>query len=424
MKKAIHRDEIDCTPAGISPVLAHERIRQYFEASKVTRGGLPVGCPVCGASMIVRTRSMDGRAFLGCSRYPSCGGTWDVPDEAQDEAREWERTVMSAEQASACLPSRELADEVSDRAYTKPARKSDEDIIDEVLERKLPTLPTTKSGFRQYATRVRKFRIKNVVLDMDEKFHFNGTMVLARGELIVAPEIKGAIHSKWVGDLGDSPLEALSLYNGALSRYMDRVKRKVKGEGKMHDEKEDVEKPANPLRSEGVLARVKRSSKKSMPRIARMRALKHGRLAILKMAKKFFRPAAYDLFEAFLNTDAGQGFILGAVGLGGPYVPKLGKQQAVQDICEEFLDEGVAMGYNEVLGFVGMVLTPVFQGIMSSLPGVEEVADKVVPKRKKKRVAADSGTRVVASDDVGDEDEEEESRPRRKNALRSLEATG
>jgi ssDNA-binding Zn-finger/Zn-ribbon topoisomerase 1 len=32
-------------------------------------------CPQCGSSMAVRYRRVDGRPFLGCTRYPACRGT-------------------------------------------------------------------------------------------------------------------------------------------------------------------------------------------------------------------------------------------------------------------------------------------------------------------------------------------------------------
>lgn len=174
--------------------------------------------------------------------------------------------------------------------------------------------------------------------------------------------------------------------------------------------------PSNSLKD-----RLARSAKKAPYRVARMRALTEGKKAILGALRKRVQPATFDLLEAFLDTDAGQGAILGIVGLAGPYTPKLGKNKHVQAVCEEFLDEGVAKGANEVFGLLGLILEPVLKSVMSSLPEVEEIADKVVPKRRKKRVATQD-LRVSSRERESrpEVEDEEESEPRPKNALRAV----
>jgi endogenous inhibitor of DNA gyrase (YacG/DUF329 family) len=40
-------------------------------------------CPRCGARLVRRTRSSDGEPFLGCSRYPGCQHTEEIPLDQQ-----------------------------------------------------------------------------------------------------------------------------------------------------------------------------------------------------------------------------------------------------------------------------------------------------------------------------------------------------
>ena len=78
-------------PGQLSAGEAEKRITAFFSVASKTRAGLDVECPFCGAAMVVRTRGRDGRAFLGCTRYPNCSGSWDVPESSQEEAKRWER---------------------------------------------------------------------------------------------------------------------------------------------------------------------------------------------------------------------------------------------------------------------------------------------------------------------------------------------
>lgn len=172
----------------------------------------------------------------------------------------------------------------------------------------------------------------------------------------------------------------------------------------------------------GITARLKRSAAKAPYRLARMRALTNGKAALLNAARGRVKPATFDIIEAFLDTDAGQGAIIGVIGLAGPMTPKLGKNKHVQALCDEFLDEGVAKGFNQVLSLVAMIVEPALESAIREMPGVDAIADKVVPKRKKKRVATTTPEARVAREphpEIQDDVEEEESRARPLRAVAS-----
>lgn len=366
---SIHRDEVDMQPAQGNavdevrpgPELAHEaekKISNFFQSANKVRHGMPVSCPFCNAAMVVRLRGRDERAFLGCTRYPSCSGSWDIPDAAQHEAKNWERQLMTPDHVQKMIPRRrtpeEMADEVADMAYQGRSSGMPAGVITEIR------------GGTAYA-----------------------------GGQAVGKVMKDAI---------DEALEA--------------VPAKKRGKVPM---KEAVDESMTDAPSNSLKARIARSAKKAPYRVARMRALSEGRKAILGALKPRVQPATFDLVEAFLDTDAGQGAIIGLIGLAGPYTPKLGQNKHVQAVCEEFLDEGVAKGANEVFGLLGMILEPVLKSVMSSIPEVNEIADKVVPKRRKKRVASD--VRIASRERESQADDEvEESEPRPKNALRAIHA--
>lgn len=372
---SIQREAIDMAP---SPDVEHDPIRPgptlkgvaekkistFFKASTHFRAGLPVACPFCNAAMTVRIRGRDGRAFLGCTCWPNCSGSWDVPDAAQEEAKRWERAMMTPDHTQAMMP--KSVDQAAEMAYMEAAKK-DADFVVSVN----PGLPP-------------------------------GTITEIRGGIAYAA---GQAVGKVVRDVIDEEL--------------DKVPARKRGKVSMKEAAEDAMTDAP---SSGIKARLARSAAKAPYRVARMRALTEGKKAILGVLRKRVQPATFDLVEAFLETDAGQGAILGIVGLAGPYTPKIGKNKHVQAVCEEFLDEGVAKGANEVFGLLGMILEPVLKSVMSSLPEVNEIADKVVPKRRKKRVATPSEVRVQREgrSEVQEEEEEESEPVRPKNALRAI----
>jgi ssDNA-binding Zn-finger/Zn-ribbon topoisomerase 1 len=42
-------------------------------------------CPDCGAEMIVRTNRENGSQFLGCTSYPKCKRTEEIPENIRME---------------------------------------------------------------------------------------------------------------------------------------------------------------------------------------------------------------------------------------------------------------------------------------------------------------------------------------------------
>lgn len=169
-----------------------------------------------------------------------------------------------------------------------------------------------------------------------------------------------------------------------------------------------------------IKERLKRSATKAPYRVARMRALTDGREKILQALKPRLDPGTFEIVEGFLDSDAGQGTILGLIGLAGPSVPKFGKDRRVQALCEEFLDEGVAKGMNQVLSLLKAILEPALESAVAALPEVAEtVADATVHKNKRKKrvaVAPPSEARSRASEE--DDDEEQGGRPLRAVASR------
>jgi hypothetical protein len=368
LSSKIHREEVDMVKAQEAPPVetqhtAAKKIGDFFRSSGEVRGGLPVGCPLCNAAMVVRLRGADGRAFLGCTRYPQCSGSWDVPDSAQEESKNWERQMATPDHVKAMLPSRHpnydeemsrMADVVADATYRG---------MQEPLREGVPPGRITE---------------------------------IRGGRAYVGEQMIGKVDS--FGDLMDDD-----------KRTVDKLPKK-RGKVVMKEAVDQAEAPSD-APATGVMARLKKSAAKAPYRMARMRALTNGKKAILAAVKPRVQPAAYDIVEAFLNSDAGEGAVIGIIGLAGPMTPKLGKNQHVQRLCEEFLDEGVAKGFNQVLSLVASIVEPALLAAVSEMPGVEQIADKVVPKRRKKRVAAD--VRVSAKPaDPPVEEEEDESRTR------------
>lgn len=367
--QGIVRDGLGLVP---KPTDTEWEVIRFFGAANKIRQGLSVECPFCQAAMVVRLRRTDERAFLGCTRYPQCSGSFDIPEKAQCEAKQWERQMMTPDHTPAFLPGSQDRPWDDDDMFTA----KDEDfnsLIDETLSKRMP--PGTRGT-------VEEAEGKSPGLEIRGDSVYAGGQEIAR---IVADSLTGS---------------SVMMAEAALGKKGTPMK-----------EEEDEA-------SNGLKARLARSAKKAPYRVARMRALSEGKKAIMTALKPRVQPASLDLIEAFLDTDAGQGAILGLVGLAGPYAPKIGKNKHVQVVCEEFLDEGVAKGANEVFGLLGAVLEPVLKSIMSSLPEVSEIADKVVPKRRKKRVAT-SDVRVKAVDEP-EAEEEEEPAPRPKNALRAI----
>lgn len=404
-KMSVSRDELGLPPRTAAVMDAEKKVVDFFSAANKTRHGLDAECPACQAAMIVRLRGRDERAFLGCSRYPQCSGSIDVPDQAQNEAKNWERQVMTSGRTASMLPNRH-SDGVVD----------DED-IDEALGRGMPPGRLTEISGHSFAWEDGVFHTFKAINDIAvgdrvkirrrHEFYFDGKTLLYLHKEDFLPEMKGLLHVGWVKHLGASEVREIEQYRAIVKREKEKTMKEAADQA-------DVEVPDN-----GIKARLARSAKKAPYRMARMRALTTGKKALLAVAKARVKPAAYDMIEAFLDTDAGQGAVIGLIGLAGPMTPKFGKNKHVQALAEEFLDEGVAKGFNQVLSLVAMIVEPALQSAIAEMPGVEAIADKVVPKRRKKRVAADVRIdRGSSREPVDEDDDTREERP--KNALRAI----
>jgi hypothetical protein len=377
---------------------AEARITSFFKASSKTRGGLNLACPFCQAAVVVRIRGRDGRAFLGCTKYPSCSGSWDVPDAAQEEAKSWERQLMTPAHTGAMLPD------------VKPQEDLD-DMIDEAIDgaglplgrtAEIRGKPSYARGFRRLLA-TKEMSIPGVPLRIPRGavFHFDGSTLLLDGTSHHVPQLKGCLSAGWIQDRGPSLTEDVEGY--------------LKKETKMKEAMDEAESPISTMK-----ARLARSAMKAPYRMARMRALTSGKKALLSAAKSRVKPATFDIIEAFLETDAGQGAIIGLLGLAGPMTPKLGKNKHVQALCDEFLEEGVAKGFNQVLSIVAMIVEPALETAIAEMPGVDAIADKVVPKRRKKRVATSPDVRVSTRKPEPEADDDAAEEPRPKNALRAI----
>lgn len=397
-KMSVSRDELGLPPRTAAVMDAEKKVVDFFSAANKTRHGLDAECPACQAAMIVRLRGRDERAFLGCSRYPQCSGSIDVPDQAQNEAKNWERQVMASGKTASMLPNRH-SDVV------------DDEDIDEALGRGMPPGRLTEISGKSFSWEDGVFHTFKALRDVavgsrlkirrGHEFYFDGRTLLYFGAESFLPEMKGLLHTEWVRHLRVSEVREIAAYRAG-----------IKKEEAMKEATDQVEAPEN-----GIKARLARSMKKAPYRMARMRALTEGKKVLLSALRPRIKPAAFDMVEAFLDTDAGQGALIGAIGLAGPMAPKIGKNKHVQALCEEFLDEGVAKGFNQVLSLVAMIVEPALQSAIAEMPGVEAIADKVVPKRRKKRVASD--VRVASREPVESvEDDTREERP--KNALRAI----
>jgi len=403
----VSAEELGLPPRTASVMDAEKKIGEFFGASNKTRHGLDVECPFCQAAMVVRLRGRDGRAFLGCSKYPTCSGSFDIPDKAQHEAKNWERQLMTTVIAATMLPDR--------RSDDTPWKVSPDSDIDRALDRGMPPGRLTEvRGSPAFAWKDGVFHAFKAVKDIKvgnrfkiyarDEFYFDGKILLYLDEESFLPELKALLQTDWVRYLGLSEIAEIAAYRA-----------RVKKEKAMKEEADQ----ASDTPDNGIRARLARSAKKAPYRMARMRALTTGKKALLAVAKSRVKPAAYDMIEAFLDTDAGQGAVIGLIGLAGPMTPKFGKNKHVQALAEEFLDEGVAKGFNQVLSLVAMIVEPALESAIREMPGVDAIADKVVPKRRKKRVATSAPeARVIRTDAEVGEEEMEEVRP--KNALRAI----
>lgn len=411
-KMSVSRDELGLPPRTAAVMDAEKKVVDFFSAANKTRRGLDAECPVCQAAVIVRLRGRDGRAFLGCSRYPQCSGSIDVPDQAQNEAKNWERQSMASGRTASMLPNKHMETHYSDEV--------DDEDIDEALGRGMPPGRLIEVSGKSFSWKDGVFHTFKAVKDITiggrvkirsrDEFYFDGkTLLRSPDEENFLPEMKGLLHTEWVSYLGVSEVREIEAYRARVKKM---EKEKMMKEAA---DQADVGVPDN-----GIRARLARSAKKAPYRMARMRALTTGKKALLAVAKSRVKPAAYDMIEAFLDTDAGQGAVIGLIGLAGPMTPKLGKNKHVQALSEEFLDEGVAKGFNQVLSLVAMIVEPALQSAIAEMPGVEAIADKVVPKRRKKRVATSVPEVRVGTRDTRSEGEDEEEEVRPKNALRAI----
>jgi hypothetical protein len=114
-----------------------------------------------------------------------------------------------------------------------------------------------------------------------------------------------------------------------------------------------------------------------------MQALTTGKRSLLRLLKSKLEPQAYKRAQRFLSTDAGVGAILGLIGLLGPMLPRYGGVPMVEGLCDEFLAEGMAKGFNQILATLASTLTPVFAEIsntskvrVAATPIAEEIPEE------------------------------------------------
>jgi ssDNA-binding Zn-finger/Zn-ribbon topoisomerase 1 len=50
-------------------------------------------CPDCGAWMVIRTNRENGSQFLGCTRYPECKRTEEIPESIRMELEGQEKLL-------------------------------------------------------------------------------------------------------------------------------------------------------------------------------------------------------------------------------------------------------------------------------------------------------------------------------------------
>jgi len=114
--------------------------------------------------------------------------------------------------------------------------------------------------------------------------------------------------------------------------------------------------------------RLALSAQRAPYRIARMRALKGGRTALLVALGPYLDAAALNALGTYLATEAGQGMLIGLIGLAGPHVPRFGQDPRVRALSDEFLDEGVALGLNGAVGLLARLVEPALQAALEAIP--------------------------------------------------------
>jgi len=200
-----------------------------------------------------------------------------------------------------------------------------------------------------------------------------------------------------------------AFYIGNAETFQKINTKKYKGKTNMSSKNTDSEAADVSTGTAGILARVKKSAGKTPYRMARMQALTNGKNAILNAVKDKLEPNSFAMLEGILSSDAGAGAILALIGVLGPMIPKVGEDRRVQGLCEEFLDEGMAKGANEVLNIGIAVLAPALMSAVAMLPPVAEAVEERAAKKAGKRVATVEAVEAVeAAAEEQEEDEEEE----------------
>ena len=148
-----------------------------------------------------------------------------------------------------------------------------------------------------------------------------------------------------------------------------------------------------------MMNRIKKAGMNAPIRAARMQALTNGKKAILSALEGRVDTGTHAMIETVLNTDVGQGVILGAIGLAGPSIPQVGEDPRVQMLCDEFLNEGVAKGFNEGINLLASILGPALASAVAALPPVTSAVKEKLGNSAKKRVHSD--------DDESEEEDEE-----------------
>jgi ssDNA-binding Zn-finger/Zn-ribbon topoisomerase 1 len=81
--KALRELKTNLRPAPIGNAMDNDNPTQKTKIFRTVNGEPARVCNECGAEMVVRTNRKTGERFLGCSRFPDCTFTEELPIDQQ-----------------------------------------------------------------------------------------------------------------------------------------------------------------------------------------------------------------------------------------------------------------------------------------------------------------------------------------------------
>jgi hypothetical protein len=289
-------------------------------------------------------------------------------------------------------------------------------------------------------------RIGVVLLDEGQNTTCVGYFTLTENDASLAPQYSGQ---------GYGGRKARSLYGHKSMRILDETQEskiddvKIPAEGvaqasneflaacrreqdmkrkrnsKMIDAKDNATGETEMTRGSKAIARLKKSKDQVPYRVARIQALTTGKRNLIRAAKSHLPENVSSAAEGFLETDVGQGVVLALIGLLGPMTPKYGEHPVVEAMCAEFLEEGMALGSNQVLTLLGSLIEPALKSAIDAMPETVDKVKETVKPTKRKRVAVPKNvipmTKAVemASEDWKEKPDQEDEPARRGRAATS-----